>query len=154
MLFQTILISTGNLSFLNWLTIVPSVWFFDDRFLARFFPPDTVARVAKIQAEEPMERNDSARFYLRVRQLFHWVLGGLIAYLSLPTILNLMSAQQVMNTSFEPFRIVNTYGAFGAVTKNRTEVRFEFRFPSFYYPFWLKMALVSRLFYLLKLDRK
>ena len=113
MLFQTILISTGNLSFLNWLTIVPSVWFFDDRFLARFFPPDTVARVAKIQAEEPMERNDSARFYLRVRQLFHWVLGGLIAYLSLPTILNLMSAQQVMNTSFEPFRIVNTYGAFG-----------------------------------------
>jgi len=124
-LFQTILISTGNLSFLNWLTIVPSVWFFDDRFLARFFPPDTVARVAKIQAEEPMERNDSARFYLRVRQLFHWVLGGLIAYLSLPTILNLMSAQQVMNTSFEPFRIVNTYGAFGAVTKNRTEIILE-----------------------------
>jgi len=25
-LFQLILISTGNLSFLNWLTILPSIW--------------------------------------------------------------------------------------------------------------------------------
>ena len=30
-----------------------------------------------------------------------------------------------MNTSYEPFRIVNTYGAFGSVTKNRTEVVLE-----------------------------
>ena len=36
-----------------------------------------------------------------------------------------MSARQIMNTSFEPFRIVNTYGAFGSVTKTRTEVVFE-----------------------------
>jgi hypothetical protein len=32
---------------------------------------------------------------------------------------------QIMNTSYEPFRIVNTYGAFGSVTKNRTEVVLE-----------------------------
>ena len=30
-----------------------------------------------------------------------------------------------MNTSFEPLRIVNTYGAFGSVTKDRTEVVLE-----------------------------
>ena len=30
-----------------------------------------------------------------------------------------------MNTSFEPFRIVNTYGAFGSVTKTRHEVIFK-----------------------------
>ena len=30
-----------------------------------------------------------------------------------------------MNTSFEPFRLVNTYGAFGSVTKTRTEIVFE-----------------------------
>ena len=31
--FQLILISSGNLSFLNWLTILPSIWCFGDRFL-------------------------------------------------------------------------------------------------------------------------
>ena len=31
-LFQFILISSGNLSFLNWLTIVPSLWCLDDCF--------------------------------------------------------------------------------------------------------------------------
>ena len=43
---------------------------------------------------------------------------------------NLLSSRQVMNTSFEPFRIVNTYGAFGHVTKERTEVIFEGTYAS------------------------
>lgn len=30
-----------------------------------------------------------------------------------------------MNTSFDPLRIVNTYGAFGSITKQRTEVIIE-----------------------------
>ena len=28
----------------------------------------------------------------------------------------------MMNTSFDPFRLVNTYGAFGSITKQRHEV--------------------------------
>ena len=32
---------------------------------------------------------------------------------------------QVMNTSFDPLRLVNTYGAFGHVTKERLEVVVE-----------------------------
>jgi hypothetical protein len=48
----------------------------------------------------------------------------MIAYLSLPVVLNLVSSKQAMNTSFEPFRIVNSYGAFGSVTKQRHEVIF------------------------------
>jgi hypothetical protein len=31
----------------------------------------------------------------------------------------------VMNTSFEPFHIVNTYGAFGSVGRERNEIIFE-----------------------------
>ena len=27
-----------------------------------------------------------------------------------------------MNTSFDPFRLVNTYGAFGSITKQRNEL--------------------------------
>ena len=40
-------------------------------------------------------------------------LGILVAWLSIPVVLNLLSPRQVMNSSFNPLRIVNTYGAFG-----------------------------------------
>jgi len=42
--------------------------------------------------------------------------------LSVPVILNLMSVNQTMNTSFDSFRIINTYGAFGSITRARNEV--------------------------------
>jgi len=37
----------------------------------------------------------------------------LIGYLSIPVVKNLLSSGQAMNTSFDPLKIVNTYGAFG-----------------------------------------
>lgn len=49
----------------------------------------------------------------------------MVAYLSIPVVQNLLSSRQAMNTSFDSFRIVNTYGAFGSVTKERTEVIFQ-----------------------------
>lgn len=48
-----------------------------------------------------------------IRQVVNISFGLLIAYLSVPVVLNLLSSRQVMNTSFNPLRIVNTYGAFG-----------------------------------------
>jgi hypothetical protein len=38
---------------------------------------------------------------------------------------NLVSRDQVMNASFDPFHLVNTYGAFGTVTRERREVVIE-----------------------------
>lgn len=37
-LFQVILIISGNLSFLNWLTIAPAICCLDDQFILKFFP--------------------------------------------------------------------------------------------------------------------
>lgn len=48
-----------------------------------------------------------------VRQAANLALGVLVAWLSIPVVLNLLSPKQVMNSSFNPLRIVNTYGAFG-----------------------------------------
>lgn len=48
-----------------------------------------------------------------VRQVVNFSLGILVAWLSVPVVINLLSSRQVMNTSFNPLRIVNTYGAFG-----------------------------------------
>lgn len=48
-----------------------------------------------------------------IRHVVNVAFGILIVYLSVPVVINLLSPRQVMNTSFDPLRIVNTYGAFG-----------------------------------------
>ena len=49
---KVILILSGNLSFLNWLTILPSIFCFDDRSLAWLFPESSKRAVAKLQQED------------------------------------------------------------------------------------------------------
>jgi hypothetical protein len=39
--------------------------------------------------------------------------------------MNMISPQQIMNTSFDPLDLVNTYGAFGTVGRERFNVVFE-----------------------------
>src|SRR6185436_1779873 len=51
--------------------------------------------------------------------------AGLVALLSINPVINLMSPGQVMNTSFNRLDLVNTYGAFGSVGKERFEIVFE-----------------------------
>jgi len=49
----------------------------------------------------------------------------LLAVLSVRPARNLVSRRQLMNASFEPFRLVNAYGAFGSVSRRRDEVVVE-----------------------------
>ncbi|XP_041062640.1 lipase maturation factor 1 isoform X1 [Carcharodon carcharias] len=124
-LFQVLLIISGNLSFLNWLTIVPSIACFDDSNLAFLFGSrqgGVKDQVSKIQAKESLGQKPPTHYGAFIRQVLNVSFGVLIAYLSLPVIVNLLSSKQLMNTSFNPLRIVNTYGAFGSITKERTEV--------------------------------
>ncbi|XP_023413328.2 lipase maturation factor 1 isoform X3 [Loxodonta africana] len=124
-IFQVILIISGNLSFLNWLTIVPSLACFDDAALGFLFssrPGGLRDRVLQLQEREAQGAWPVRTHGYAVRQVVHLALVTLIGYLSIPVILNLLSSQQVMNVSFNPLRIVNTYGAFGSITKERTEV--------------------------------
>ncbi|KAL0617201.1 Lipase maturation factor 1 [Plecturocebus cupreus] len=124
LLFQAVLIVSGNLSFLNWLTMVPSLACFDDAALGFLFPsgPGSLKdRVLQMQ-RETRGAHPEPRFGSVVRCAANIVLGILLAWLSVPVVLNLLSSRQVMNTSFNPLRIVNTYGAFGSITKERTEV--------------------------------
>src|SRR6185437_15691363 len=53
------------------------------------------------------------------------VAAVLVGALSVAPVRNLISAHQVMNTSFDPLDLVNTYGAFGSVGEERTNVIFE-----------------------------
>jgi hypothetical protein len=47
---------------------------------------------------------------------------SIIAYLSQEPIKNLYSSNQRMNSSFDRFHLVNTYGHFGSIGRERTEV--------------------------------
>lgn len=49
--FQLVLITSGNLSFLNWLTILPSLAALDDRFLSFIFSKKTNSTLLKYQSD-------------------------------------------------------------------------------------------------------
>ncbi|HWA87358.1 MAG TPA: lipase maturation factor family protein, partial [Opitutus sp.] len=54
-----------------------------------------------------------------------WAVAALVAVLSVQPVVNLLSSRQIMNTSFDPLELVNTYGAFGSVGQERLNVVFE-----------------------------
>jgi hypothetical protein len=118
-LFQAILIASGNLSFLNWLTLVIALSCFDDQLLLRLVParfrPRFQARVEALGDPRPSR----ARLGVCV------ALAVVVGALSLSPVVNLLSPRQAMNASFEPFGLVNTYGAFGSVSRERYEVIIE-----------------------------
>jgi hypothetical protein len=114
--FQVFLILSGNLSFLNWLTIVPALACFDDRSLAPLLP----RRVRRSALSAAGVRPASA-----LHNGVAWAFAGVVALLSVNPVLNLLSPHQAMNRSFEPLNLVNTYGAFGAVGKQRDEIVIE-----------------------------
>lgn len=59
---------------------------------------------------------------------YEWVIvvfTAVVIVLSYWPVHNMLSRRQLMNTSFNPYHLVNTYGAFGSVTKVRYEIVIE-----------------------------
>jgi hypothetical protein len=110
LLFQLLLILSGNLSFLNYLTICCTIACFDDTLLERLI------RFRPSQAHRPVSQ---------FRKIVIYGLCVLIGGLSIKPALNLVSETQIMNGGFDPFRLVNTYGAFGSITRVRHEIVLE-----------------------------
>jgi hypothetical protein len=54
-----------------------------------------------------------------------YAVAALIALLSVQPVQNLASSRQIMNTTFGRLDLVNTYGAFGSVGRERLNVVFE-----------------------------
>lgn len=138
--FQITLILSGNLAFLNWLTIIPCLACFDDRVLGR--GAKAVRRVlAWGRPPSELEADDDAAleslrhpFVPTVRMLRHnlgstiatAIFALVVAYKSAPVVENLAKREgQAMNRSFDRFHVVNTYGAFGSVSRERVELVVE-----------------------------
>jgi hypothetical protein len=123
--FQISLIISGNLSFLNWLTIVPALACFDDAFLAKLMPRALARRAEEAEAAAAVHGASETRTIQRARAGTVVALSVLIAWMSIPVVENLCSGHQMMNTSFDSLNLVNTYGAFGTVGRERREIVFE-----------------------------
>jgi hypothetical protein len=109
--FQLWLMVTGNFSWLNLLTAVLAFSTFTDAQISRllggaFTPPATAA----------MPTWHTALVVL---------LALVVLVLSVRPTVNMLSPSQIMNTSFDPFHLVNSYGAFGSITKTRYELVIE-----------------------------
>ncbi len=113
---QIILILSGNLSFLNWLTILPALACFDDGFWSKLLPRSLVRRAAY-----SADNAEPSRPMLATA----WTITVIIGILSIQPALNMLSPSQIMNTSFDPLDLVNTYGAFGSVGRERLNLVFE-----------------------------
>jgi hypothetical protein len=109
LLFLLSIIVSGNFAWLNWLTAVICLSPLDGTLLTRYFhlhPPPLIP-------QEPLY------------QALGWGLVILVLAKSVQPVRNLISPGQIMNTSFDPFHLVNTYGAFGSITRERYEIVLE-----------------------------
>jgi hypothetical protein len=107
-LFQGALIVSGNLSWLNWLTLVLCIPLISDRWLA-WLPVNPPADMATAPAYH----------------VVMYVVAVVVVLLSVAPVANMLSSRQLMNASFEPLHLVNTYGAFGSITRDRFEIVVE-----------------------------
>jgi Lipase maturation factor len=104
---QGYLMISGNFAWLNFLTIALAVSVIDGSALARVLPVDAPADVATTPT------------WLTALAV---ALAAFVVVRSIPIVTNLLSPHQRMNASFDRLHLVNTYGAFGSVTKVRREV--------------------------------
>jgi hypothetical protein len=108
-LTQMWLFISGNYSWLNLLTMLLAV------------PSFTNAQIgAMLRIQYPSS--------LSAPVAYEWVIvvfSAVIIVLSYWPVHNMLSRRQIMNTSFNRYHLVNTYGAFGSVTKARYEIILE-----------------------------
>ncbi|WP_225826593.1 lipase maturation factor family protein [Streptomyces naphthomycinicus] len=99
---QLWLVLSGNFSWLNWITIVLALSALRLPTTAPSVPPAPLWYVVLVL-----------------------VVAALLLFLSHRPVVNMISRRQVMNRSFDPLHLVNTYGAFGSVSRVRYEVVVE-----------------------------
>jgi hypothetical protein len=101
---QVWLIVAGNYSWLNWLTVI----------LGFSGLGDSALGWQVTSAPRPL-----------TFEIILWVLLVVTLWLSIEPTKNFFSKDQKMNAGYNPLKLVNSYGAFGSMTKERYEVVLE-----------------------------
>jgi hypothetical protein len=107
---QLWLVASGNFAWLNWLTILLGCSAIDT---------PSVAAVLPVPRQPAL--TDAPRWFTALVIVF----AALTLVLSYWPVRNMISRRQRMNMSFNPFHLINTYGAFGSNGRTRREVVIE-----------------------------
>ena len=107
---QLWLVASGNFAWLNWLTILLGCSAIDASSAKAVFPIPAQPELA-----------EAPRWFAALVIVF----AVLTLVLSYWPVRNMISRRQRMNMSFNPFHLINTYGAFGSVGRTRREVVVE-----------------------------
>jgi hypothetical protein len=107
---QLWLVASGNFAWLNWLTILLGCSAIDT---------PSVAAVLPVPRQPAL--TDAPRWFTALVIVF----AALTLVLSYWPVRNMISRRQRMNMSFNPFHLINTYGAFGSIGRTRREVVIE-----------------------------
>ncbi|WP_156687565.1 lipase maturation factor family protein [Mycobacterium sp. Marseille-P9652] len=106
---QLWLVASGNFAWLNWLTILLAFSAIDD------------ASVRALVGVPPHHWPAPPQWFAGLVVGF----GAGVLFLSYWPVRNMLSSRQRMNMSFNPFHLINTYGAFGSIGRVRHEVVIE-----------------------------
>lgn len=106
---QLLLITAGNYSWLNWLTVILGVTALSDPLLLAIVP---------VHAPTLAPRSS-------LNQVVVDTMGLVTLALSVKPALNFFSRDQVMNYNYNPLHLVNAYGAFGSMSRERLEIVVE-----------------------------
>ncbi|MEU3146468.1 MULTISPECIES: lipase maturation factor family protein [unclassified Streptomyces] len=106
-LTQLWLVLSGNFSWLNWITIALAL--------------SAVAFPVSVFPAGPPDTAGAPLWYVVVVL----AVSALLLALGYHPVRNVLSRRQVMNRSFDPLHLVNSYGAFGSVSRIRYEVVIE-----------------------------
>jgi hypothetical protein len=108
-LHQTWLILSGNFAWLNWLTLTIALVAFDNAELGLLLP----IPVPSLEAPGLWNTVVVALVSLALLVLSYWPAR------------NLLSRNQAMNSTYNSLHLVNSYGAFGSITRERNELAVE-----------------------------
>jgi hypothetical protein len=109
---QLWLVASGNFAWLNWVTIILAFSAIDQSWIG-WWP------AALLPAQPALSAPPSWFTGLVI------VFTATVLFLSYWPARNMLSSHQRMNMSFNPFHLVNTYGAFGSIGRIRREVVIE-----------------------------
>lgn len=107
---QLWLVLSGNFAWLNWITILIALTAVDGRRVADLTP-----------LPEPREAGGTPVWFT----VAVFAVTAIVLALSWWPARNLLSRRQRMNASFNSLHLVNTYGAFGSITRVRHEIVVE-----------------------------
>lgn len=107
--FHGWLMVSGNFSFLGFLTMVLAISTLSGTMLGRV-----------LQITPPANLHSPPYYEYTILAV-----AAVVAFLSIRPVKNLISPYQAMNTSYDALHLVNSYGAFGTITRPRYEVIVE-----------------------------